>query len=214
MDIKIDGHSIVALGKDGVIISADSRTCLYSPEDSEHPVGHIDTTQKLFDGGNFGISLTGGRGKIGGKFISVYVKEYLDSRKDKAATQNARQEIALFRSFISKQCSSQHRREFLRMYILVGGYFSIGNAKVFDLCAAQETKFTPGDSYLTIVPFDFDHKSIYRRTCAEIKPEMERSIKSYADYRGDGRIGGEILSLQLLRNGTSKWLHYVEPKYE
>jgi hypothetical protein len=201
--------SIIALGKDGILIAADSRTSFYSPDDSlrEYPVAYIDTTQKLFDGKYFGFSFTG-KGQIGGKFTSVYAKEFLESSYCKK-TNNPKEILYMFFAFI-KSTYSAYLPEFFKIKILVGGYF--GGYDV--MCSAQYNQAQCSQSYFAATNNESDFQSYYSDTltCAELKPLIEQSIRRYAQKRGEGHIGGDILFLQILPNGTSKWLHYVEHK--
>lgn len=205
-------YCIGAIGRDGIILAADSREVIFSTNDpKQSPICYFDSTQKVYLVNRFGLAFIG-RSTVGNYYIRAIIKDY---ELSDFSTTNGDSVIFHFLRFCKKEFNNDTAYNSFTDSIKI---MSIGYKNGRPYVCLYDKNSPAGyiknpKSSLSPAPDDFRASYSDTLSCLELAKRAEKSIYDYAkDNDKEDIIGGNIIVLQIMSDNSHKWLLH-SPKY-
>jgi hypothetical protein len=206
-------YCIGAIGKDGIILAADSRGMLYYTNDPlKKPVCYYDSVQKVFLVNRFALAFVG-NSTVNDYYLRIIVNQYKLNDFSKVKGDSVIYDFLKFCKKIFKNDSVYNS------FILNTKIMSIGYEKnkpfvcYYDLLSPFLYVKNPKSSFISAPPDYFRPHYSDTLSCFQLAKIAEKSIYEYAEKQNfTDIIGGEIMVIQLNKDNSHKWLLH-SPKY-
>lgn len=201
---------IAAIGTDGIMIAADSRTVLYSNNPRKN-LAYFDGAEKITTIKYYGVGVAG-VAEVGGKSITQLIKKYessLDTNLDISSI------LYDFGNYLKHNLSIDQLRDLKNNLFIFGGYAN-NEAKIEGMYFENDSlKFFSNNHYLIS---DGDANKYFKYNsklnCSKLGQIAKKTIHEFALKEGKKEtIGGEISILKVNPNNSYSWIKKVGGKW-